>query len=216
MDAALRGLRERGYNPPVILDIGAAAGGWSRHALRYWPASRFYCIEALEERRKELELLQGSTAHYVTVLICGVADHDGKLRMGITDSLWDSSFAYEGRSSREIEVFSLDTLLSQSKIEPPSFLKLDVQGYEIKILEGGKISLSRCDVILMECQFYKFCPDMRTLDKTIIYMSNLGFVPYEIVDVLRRPLDGAMGQCDFLFVRREHWLVSDSRWVAAK
>jgi hypothetical protein len=32
------------------------------------------------------------------------------------------------------------------------------------------------------------------------------------VDFLRRPLDGAMGQCDILFVKRDHPLVSNHSW----
>ena len=212
MDAALRGMRERGYYPPVILDIGAAVGTWTENALRYWPRSHFYCIEALEERQSDLHALSRRTGADIKVLICGVADADGILKMGVTESLWDSSFAYEGREARELPVFSLDTLLAQNRIEPPSFLKLDVQGFETKIISGGQVALRICDVILMECSFYSFCPSMRTLDETIALMASYGFVPYEIVDVLRRPLDGAMGQCDLLFVKKDHWLVSDRRW----
>ena len=55
---------------------------------------------------------------------------------------------------------------------------------------------------------------MRTLDQTIAFMSEHGFIPYEFVDFLRRPLDGAMGQCDILFVRSGHPLVGDRRWIA--
>jgi hypothetical protein len=43
-------------------------------------------------------------------------------------------------------------------------------------------------------------------------MRDQGFRPYEVVDVLRRPYDGAMGQCDLLFVRENHWLVSSNLW----
>jgi hypothetical protein len=53
---------------------------------------------------------------------------------------------------------------------------------------------------------------MRTLDVTIAYMSANNFIPYEFVDYLRRPLDGAMGQCDILFIRKDHPLVSKKQW----
>jgi len=54
---------------------------------------------------------------------------------------------------------------------------------------------------------------MRFLDETIAHCSRLGLVPYEFVDLLRRPLDGAMGQCDILFIQKGHALVSDHRWA---
>jgi len=43
-------------------------------------------------------------------------------------------------------------------------------------------------------------------------MAERNFIPYEFVDYLRRPLDGAMGQCDILFIRRGHPLISDVGW----
>jgi FkbM family methyltransferase len=156
MDAALRGLRERGYYPPFVLDIGAAMGAWTKHASRYWPRSHFYCIEALEERRRDLEALSPRTGADVTILICGVADADGVLKMGVTESLWDSSFAYEGKEARELRVFCLDTLLAEGLIKPPSFLKLDVQGFETRIISGGQAALKLCDVVLMECTLLLF------------------------------------------------------------
>ena len=45
------------------------------------------------------------------------------------------------------------------------------------------------------------------------WMVEQGFIPYEIVDILRRPLDGAMGQCDILFGRVGHPLLADNRWA---
>ena len=62
--------------------------------------------------------------------------------------------------------------------------------------------MRHADLILLECTFFAFCEDMRTLDVTIAYMSAHNFIPYEFVDYLRRPLDGAMGQCDILFIRK--------------
>ena len=213
MDAALRGLRERGYYPPVVMDIGAAIGGWTKLASRYWPRSHFFCNEALEERRRDLEALARRGGTDITILMCGVADEDGVFKMGVTESLWDSSFAYEGKEARELRVFCLDTLLAEELIKPPSFLKLDVQGFETRIIRGGRAALKVCDVILMECAFYSFCSAMQTLDQTIGFMASHDYVPYEFVDLLRRPLDGAMGQCDLVFVRKNHWLVAQKSWA---
>jgi hypothetical protein len=92
-------------------------------------------------------------------------------------------------------------------------VKVDVQGFERRVLDGGTRALAHAELVLLECQFLPFCAEMRTLDETIAHMSALGFIPYEFVDLLRRPLDGAMGQCDILFARKKHPLVSDLRWA---
>ena len=211
MAAALSGLKQRGYVPRVIYDVGAADGSWTRQALGYWPDSTYVCFEPLAERKSDLDALQASRPGQILVEACGIGDADGELAMGVTDFLWDSSFAYSGSSARTVPVRRLDSLIARGT-PLPSFIKIDVQGFEKRVLDGGQAAMRHADLILMECTFFAFCDDMRTLDVTIAYMSANNFIPYEFVDYLRRPLDGAMGQCDILFIRKDHPLVSKKQW----
>ena len=211
MAATLNGLAQRGYTPEVVYDIGAADGGWTRQALDYWPDSTYVCFEPLAERQKDLDALQSSRPNQIFFKACGVGDADGELSIGVSDFLWDSSFAYSGSSSRAVPVRRLDSLIVTG-MPLPSFIKIDVQGFEKRVLDGGQRAMCHADFILMECQFFPFCDDMSTLDETIGYMSARGFIPYEFVDYIRRPLDGAMGQCDILFVQKKHQLISNTRW----
>lgn len=211
MAATLGGLKQRGYSPKVVYDIGAADGGWTRQALEYWPNSTYVCFEPLAERKKDLDALHAARPEQILVKDCGVGDADGDLSIGVSDFLWDSSFAYSGSSTRTVPVRRLDSLI-KAGTPLPSFIKIDVQGFEKRVLDGGQEAMRHADLILMECQFFPFCEDMRTLDMTIAYMSARNFIPYEFVDYLRRPLDGAMGQCDILFVRKDHPLISNKKW----
>lgn len=212
MSAALIGLRARGYVPEIVYDIGAADGSWTRQALAIWPDSNYVCFEPLSERENDLEALRKAHPKQIRIETCGIGDEDGELPIGVTDFLWDSSFAYSGNSSRSVPVRRLDSLIAKG-LAKPSFMKIDVQGFEKRVLDGGQKAIANADLILMECNFFPFCEDMRTLDVTIAYMSSHGFIPYEFVDYLRRPLDGAMGQCDILFVRQGHKLVSVNKWA---
>jgi FkbM family methyltransferase len=213
MTRALTGLARRGYLPAVVYDIGAAEGAWTRLAASVWPDAKFVCFEPLEEREATLTRLAADLPGRVQTLLIGLGSEDADLAMGVADGLWASSFAYAGASQRTLPVRRLDGLLAKGDLPAPSFLKIDVQGFELRVLEGARErALTTTDFILMECQFFAFCDDMRTLDHTIAHMSQLGYVPYEFVDFLRRPLDDAMGQCDILFARRDHVLVSDVRW----
>lgn len=213
MERALRGLAERGYTPEVIYDVGAAEGTWTRMAAGIWPQAKFVCIEPLEERDAALKQLEADLPGRVRSLRIGLGSQDAELNMGVAEGLWASSFAYGGVDARTLPVRRLDGLVSAGVLPAPSFLKLDVQGFEQQVLEGARNhALAHTDVILMECQFFAFCADMRTLDVTIASMSELGYVPYEFVEFLRRPLDGAMGQCDLIFVKRGHPLISNNSW----
>jgi FkbM family methyltransferase len=212
MDQALRGLAQRGFRPSVIYDIGAADGGWALHALRHWPEAMVVCFEPLPERQGALKKLERQSGGQIKLMQCGLGDADGELEMGVTDDLWASSFAYAGSSTLTLPIRRLDSLLEQQRIPKPQFIKVDVQGYERRVLLGGQEAFGCAEAVILECQFLPFCAEMRTLDETIGDMSQRGFVPYEFIDFLRRPLDNAMGQCDLLFVRRDHELVADHRW----
>jgi FkbM family methyltransferase len=214
MDVTLTGLKDRGYLPDVVFDIGAADGSWTRHALKIWPNARYVCFEPLVERLAALDTLVAERNSQVSIQPYGIGNADCELSLGVTDFLWDSSFAYGGNSARNVTVRKLDSLFVAGLIPRPSFVKIDVQGFEKRVIEGGENALSNTDFVLMECTFIAFCDEMRTLDKSIAFMSERGFIPYEFVDFLRRPLDGAMGQCDILFARHDHALVSDRRWAA--
>lgn len=212
MNVALNGLRQRGYSPKIIYDIGAADGAWARLALSIFPEAHVVCFEPLAERTVLLKQFESESKGRVRFLNVGVGDADAELQIGVSESLYDSSFAYGALISRTVSVRTLETLLRTECLELPSFIKIDVQGFEKRVIDGGPSVFAHADLVLMECQFLPFCEDMRTLDQTIAHMSSIGFIPYEFVDLLRRPLDGAMGQCDILFVKRGHQLVSNLSW----
>lgn len=211
-DLCLQGLKDRGYRPETILDIGAAQGDWTVEAMRSFPEAQYFLIEALRERRPQLEQLRTQLRN-VDFEICGVADQPGELSFGVTPDLYASSFAYPGADNRVVPVRTLDDLYAARRFRQPSFLKLDVQGFELKVLDGARSVLPQADLVLLELQFYRFSEPMQLMHESIAYMLKRDFRPYEIVDVLRRPFDNAMGQCDILFCRQDHWLVGSNRWA---
>jgi FkbM family methyltransferase len=214
MDAALTGLRARGVQPATVFDIGASNGAWTVvSALPAWPQSTFHLFEPLAAHQETLGSLREANADRVVIHSVGLSDSEGELSLGVTEDLWGSSFAYKGASTQLVKVRTLDAMLHTNEIPEPDFVKIDVQGFERRVIRGGQRALSKCGFVLMECSFYPFCAEMCRLDESIAFMAERGFAPYEFIDFLRRPADGAMGQCDILFIRREHALMRDTRWA---
>ena len=212
MELCLRGLAKRGFQPLSVLDIGAAVGSWTKLALYYWPEARYFMLEPLEEHRASLQSMKELHPN-VDYILAGAADQPGKRTLGVTQSLLDSSFAYGGIEDRLVDVVTIDGLLQSGRIGQPQFMKVDVQGFELRVLEGASQAMRKCDAIMLEHQFFRWCPSMTLVHESIAWMAARSFLPYEIVDILRRPLDGAMGQCDILFVREGDKLVQDIRWA---
>ncbi|MBD2522594.1 FkbM family methyltransferase [Nostoc sp. FACHB-133] len=211
MDLCLKGLAQRGYSPQVVLDIGAAQGSWTKLAMQSWPDAGYFMIEPLEERLPPLKVL--TNQHSNTKFILAAAGSEpGTLQIGVTQDLDSSSLMYSGIGSREVPIVSIDNLFEQGVIKQPHFIKIDVQGYELNVLSGAKKVLKSSEFILLELQFFRFSSEMILLHESIAWMNEQNFQPYEIVNVLRRPLDNAMGQCDILFIRKDHWLLKSQNW----
>ena len=211
MYPTLKGIASRGYKPACVLDIGAALGEWSRMAMQFWPEARYFLVEPLLERQPALDELCRTHSN-VDYILAGAADAPGRRSIGVMENLYASSFAYPGKDNRPADVVTIDDLFREGRFPQPQFMKLDVQGYELKVLQGAVTAMPGCDLILLELQFFRFTPEMPLLHEAVDWMAARDFYPYEFVDFLRRPYDGAMGQCDLLFARKDHWLLRSNRW----
>ena len=107
-------------------------------------------------------------------------------------------------------MLTLDSLLAREVIPPPSFMKLDVQGYELEILKGGQRALGAAQAVLLEVNVYHLSPEMPVVLDVLNYMDANGFFWFDILGLLRRSADDAMSHMDFLFLRRDHPLFRDS------
>ena len=211
METCIKGLYSRGFYPKMLIDIGGARGDWTRLALIYWPDTTYFLVEPLEEWESNLKSLKRQYRN-TDYILAAAGPEKGEGKLGVSEDPFGSSLLHEGVFSREIPVITIDDLLEEGRIEQPDFMKLDVQGFELFVLQGAIKTMKKCSLILLELQFFRFMPSMKLLHESIVWMVDHGFIPYEIVDVLRRPLDGAMGQCDILFCKVGHPLLADSRW----
>lgn len=212
MDTCLAGLAARGIWPRCIYDVGAAEGGWTRHARAYWPSSNYVLFEPLAERAADLKYLANEFPG-ISWHACGLGRNRTKLELSISENLYQSSFAYGGTSSRQVTVETLDLMLAEGKIAQGDFLKIDVQGFELEIIAGAENFLREVQIVIMETSFHRFAPGMSLVHEAVGLMSAKGFRVYEILDQVRRPLDNAVGQCDICFVREDHYLFKNSSWA---
>lgn len=139
------------------------------------------------------------------------------MQLVVTKDIYGSTFLSDTSGSsdeetREVAVVTIDELLANKEIRPPDLIKMDVQGYEMSILNGAQKSIRMCQALLLELPFYRFSQSLGLFHEVIVYLIDKGFRPYEVADVIRRPLDGAMSHCDLLFLKEGHPLFMDNRW----
>lgn len=208
----LRGLAARGFSPRHVIDVGASHGPWTRTAAAVWPEANFTLFEPLKEHRRALKEFAQSNPR-VRWLPCALGAKKCQLPISYNrESLDEASLAYSGPASRVIEVESLDGLVAAGAVRPAELLKLDVQGFESQVLAGAELALAHAEVAIIETYFFRFAPQMMLVHELIAHMVQRAFRVYELFDFLRRPHDGAFGQCDICFVREGHSLVKSTHW----
>jgi FkbM family methyltransferase len=144
---------------------------------------------------------------------CALGDETGTLEMHRSDYSQSSSVLLmtelhrmafpESASDRpvRVEVRRLDDLVATLAIESEILLKIDVQGYEDRVLEGARALVPRVRAAIVEVSFQSLYQGQplfadihdRLHTAGLRYMGNL----YQ----LSNPRDGAILQADALFVR---------------
>lgn len=76
-----------------------------------------------------------------------------------------------------------------------------MQGYELEVLKGATLTLANVSVVLMEVSLLGINKGAPLLSEVLQFMTERGFRAYDICSFIRRPLDNALWQSDFLFVK---------------
>jgi len=212
MDVSLRGLKHRGFLPSQVLDIGGSNGSWTQRCMKYFPEASYFLVEPMIEREPSLAKLKQGHAN-VDFLIAAVGERECTTEIGIAPDMWGTSFHHPGVERRAVPVVTLDGLLERGAFKSPDFIKLDIQGHEWYALSGATECLKSCRLVLSECVLHPYSPSMKLMGDITELLWKQGFMPYEVVDTLRRAHSGAMGQCDMLFIRKGDPLIDHKHFV---
>lgn len=211
MGRRLAHLRELGFSPRVIFDVGAATGDWARLAASIWPHAQVIGFEPNASNAPDLERCRAELPHFdFRTCFLGperraVEYRDRATQTSIYDL--DGFVAANAGTPARAEMEVIDELVGRGELPPPDLIKIDVQGFELDVLRGAeRVLAGDCQAVLAEVNFYKSHPNIPTVDEVIAFLRERGFVWYDTCGLLRRPLDDALWQMDLLFVRSDHEL----------
>ena len=71
------------------------------------------------------------------------------------------------------------------------------------------------EVYIVEVSLFPFSgvPGVPIITDVINFMLNRDYVVYDFPGFLRRPLDGALAQCDICFVKKNGFLKESNDWA---
>lgn len=203
MDAALKRAGARLSKIGTVIDVGAAAGKWTQRARPHFPAAQFFLIEPLRERVAELEALRAQDRRVDFVSAVAGAEA-GEATLNVTDDLDGSGVAdAAGNASRTVAVTTIDREVAARNLPAPYFIKLDTHGYEIPILDGARTTLAQTALLMIEAYNFQLTAGCLRFPQLCARMEELGFLPCDVVEPIRRPGDLALWQMDLVFARTD-------------
>lgn len=195
---SLINLKKVGFNPSLVVDVGAQVG--TPELYQAFPDSHHIFIEPVVECMPALhEISKGLRA--CTIFNCAVSNVNEDMKLSLSDTRQYSSIDIEiGTESRSIEVRTVDSIYEEIGKHESILLKIDVDGIELKVLQGSRTLFKNECVIIIEATLGDKSPRFNSL---VEHLSAYGFKVFDIVDPLYRPRDWHLWQVDLVFVHQK-------------
>ncbi|KKR04008.1 MAG: Methyltransferase FkbM family [Candidatus Uhrbacteria bacterium GW2011_GWF2_39_13] len=201
----------------TVIDAGANVGQFALAAAQRFPMADIHCFEPVPD---VCEILKKNTKKISKIHIynCAVGDISGKIKFHRNDyTPASSAMAIQGDMKEhnrancqtqhtktiEVDVFKIDDLVSTFSInvKKPVLLKLDVQGYEKKTIQGAVKTLESIDYIVLEATFVKLYENQPLFDELHEMLHNINFEFIAPLDV-NVGINKSIVEMDILYKRK--------------
>jgi FkbM family methyltransferase len=199
----------------VVLDIGAHVGNYAEELRRNGYRSRMVSFEPLPNPYMELAQ-RAARDRLWDVQRVAIGDRDGDIMINVSANSWSSSVlpmhehcrtaAPESKyiGSLTVPVVRLDSI-ADGLFAPSArlALKLDVQGFEMQALSGGRATLEQAEMLEIELSLVPLYRGQTLFRPMLDHLDEKGFDLVAVRDGFIDPASGHALQVDALFVPRE-------------
>ena len=200
------------FNFKTILDIGANEGQFADKMHMLFPESVIYAFEPIPET---FALLQKNfkDVKQLKAINLALGDTTGEISFNKNEYSPSSSLLPLAESHVEnfyfavktdpisVRIDRLENVIDTEKIDFPMLVKIDVQGFEDKVIKGGIEVIKKADLILCEVSFVELYKEQLLFAETYEMLKNLGFRYAGSIEQLRSPESNRILQADAVFVR---------------
>jgi FkbM family methyltransferase len=177
-------LKNEGFEPKVIYDIGACVLHWTNEAQRIWDRTEYVVFEAMDS--SEFLFKERNLKYHMGVL----SDVSGKEVNFYQNDVHPGGNSYYKENEeinpetvnyfneshrRRLKTVTLDAVRRLKNFPSPDMIKMDVQGAELDVLKGAVETLSTVKHIILELQIVEYNKGAPLKDVVIAYMDTQGF-----------------------------------------
>jgi FkbM family methyltransferase len=217
LDSFFSLLKERGFAPKHVVDVGANHGNWTRAALRYFPDAYYTLVEPQDYLRTHVQDLLTRDGSRIRWIGTGAGDKPGTLPFSIAHRDDSSSFAPTPEAAKaarmrqiEVPVTTLNEIIRTSDAPFPDMVKIDAEGFDLRVLAGASELVGKTDIFLLEatiCAKISGHDFENTLRNVMQTMGQSGYRILDITDLNRSPKYGVLWLCEVAFLRNASHLL---------
>ena len=173
----LQKLKEQGFEPKVIYDIGSCVLHWTKEAKKLWPDAKYILFDAFSPA----EFLYKDYDYYLGVL----SDEDDKIIKFYQNDYLPAGNSYyreigceNGKYFPEDKYIekvtkTINTIVKERGFPLPDFVKIDVQGAEVDIIKGGIDVFKNVSRMVLELQHTEYNQGALKNDISLPLIENL-------------------------------------------
>ncbi len=175
------------FDLQTILDIGANVGQFALEIRQTLPEAQIYSFEPIKECFKKLEEIIESDKNFKAFNFA-LGDKNENLKMNKSSYTPSSSILEMAESHKtffphtkenkpeKIEIKRLDDIAHSLSLSKELLIKVDVQGFEDKVIAGGIKTFKKAKVVLIENSFVELYKGQPLFDDIYQKLKFLGFV----------------------------------------
>src|SRR5215203_7296691 len=170
----------------TVIDVGAHTGEFARMIKQVIPNAAIFSFEPLKDEFERLEQQMQNGASFVA-FNCAVGDRNDTVEIHRSSYAQSSSLlpmaslhkeafpTSASHTSEKVEVKRLDDVLRGFRLEPEILVKIDVQGYEDRVIAGATETLARAKAVIVEVSFRELYEGQPLFDGIFGMLSERGF-----------------------------------------
>jgi FkbM family methyltransferase len=203
-------LKESGIK--TVIDVGAHAGEFSSAIHAILNDAHVYAFEPLPDCCSKLKTKLGNNG-FLNVFQVALGDHRGTIQFWRStfsksssvlrmSALHEEAFPWTaGGTPIAVQLQTLDDYADRMNLTSKTLLKIDVQGFEDRVLRGAVKTLKKVDYVIVEVSVAPLYDEQALFDAIYEFLQQAGFQYIGNLEQLTSPLDGTILQVDALFKR---------------
>lgn len=185
---------------PLLVDVGAFQGNFFKTFLRLYPSGRVVAFEPAADSAARLRDIWGADGRVrIETMALGnercestlIRFEHGNLNSVLPLADHDSNPFRDEKPVclQPVTMTSLDHYCNETGVGFVDLLKVDTQGYDLKVLEGAKTLLAerRIHLLLVEVNFAFLYVGQAPPGELINFLWEFGYFPYNFHNVRRVP-----------------------------